>query len=66
MTKPNVGDLIPIGDVTSEEFEEHKREFNAHKAEDMPHQFVDLSTGKTYRWGLGQDSSGIYFIREEV
>lgn len=41
-------------------------ELTTHLAESMPHQYVNVENNKTYRWGLGQDSGGIYFVREEV
>ncbi|OLS34229.1 hypothetical protein BTR22_19270 [Alkalihalophilus pseudofirmus] len=37
-----------------------------HKADEMPHQYTSDADNKTYRWGLGEDGRGIYFIREEV
>lgn len=42
-----------------------KQQVTTHLDEKMPHKYVG-SDSKTYRWGLGEDSGGIYFAREGV
>ncbi len=49
------------------QFEDLEVELAAHKAEKMPHQFTNLQTGKTYRFGRQVSAEGIpQRIYEEV
>lgn len=49
------------------QFEDLEVELAAHKAENMPHQFTNLQTGKTYRFGRQVSAEGIpQRIYEEV
>jgi len=42
----------------------HKTEFDAHLADEMPHQFT--STNKTYRYGFKAQDNHLIFTYEEV
>ncbi|OLS34459.1 hypothetical protein BTR22_18685 [Alkalihalophilus pseudofirmus] len=59
-------DLQDTGFASSTDLATLQDEVAAHKADEMPHQYTSDADNKTYRWGLGEDGRGIYFIREEV
>lgn len=43
-----------------------QQDVDAHLAEGMPHQFNDVSTSKTYKWGLKVNNGIVSIIYEEV
>lgn len=42
-----------------------QQKLSGHLEETMPHKYIGAD-GVKYRWGLGEDAGGLYFIREEV
>ncbi|WP_422447784.1 hypothetical protein [Thermoanaerobacterium sp. DL9XJH110] len=38
----------------------------AHQADDMPHKFIDITSGKTYKYGLKQQDNHVVFVYQEV
>lgn len=60
-TKEDVG----LGNV-SNDLQATKLEFEAHKSEIMPHQFIDEDSGKVYRYGRRYKDGGMQVIYEEV
>ncbi len=38
----------------------------AHQADDMPHKFIDITSGKTYKYGLKQQDNHMVFVYQEV
>ncbi len=37
-----------------------------HLADDMPHKFIDITSGKTYKYGLKQQDNHVVFVYQEV
>ncbi len=38
----------------------------SHLADDMPHKFIDITSGKTYKYGLKQQDNHMVFVYQEV
>jgi hypothetical protein len=45
---------------------EIKNSLDAHQADDMPHKFIDITSGKTYKYGLKQQDNHAVFVYQEV
>ena len=69
-TNTRLGDLSAL--TTTEKanlvaaLNELRGEVDEHKAEDMPHRFLDTDTAKVYRHGLIIEDGHMKFIYEEV
>lgn len=53
-------------DALKSNIEDLEANLESHLADDMPHKFIDITSGKTYKYGLKQQDNHVVFVYQEV